>query len=31
MALAEARYVVINCVDAAFEPEVRAGLPQSDI
>ena len=28
MALAEARYVVINCTDAAFEPEVRAGPPQ---
>ena len=28
MALAEARYVVINCADSAFEPEVRAGPPQ---
>ena len=28
MALGEARYVVINCTDAVFEPEVRAGPPR---
>ena len=27
MALAEASYVVTNCPDAVFEPEVRAGPP----
>ena len=28
MALAEARYVLINCPDAVFEPEVHAGPPK---
>ena len=28
LALAEARYVLINCPDAMFEPEVHAGPPR---
>ena len=28
MALAEARYVLINCPDAVFDPEVQAGPPR---
>ena len=28
LALAEARYVVVNCTDVVFEPEVRPGPPR---